>query len=68
MILALLGVLVFQQIYYLRHIQKLINKVMSRDYREYRFAETLEPRNTVKKAAPALDPGMDTSAVVSSIF
>lgn len=41
--LSLIGLVVFQQIYYMRQVQKLIDKLMSRSYTEYKTADIKQP-------------------------
>jgi len=42
-IFVLAGVLVFQQIFFLFQIQRLLNKLMSRHYYDYKVAEVIKP-------------------------
>jgi hypothetical protein len=49
-VLALLGVVVFQQIFFLRQIHKLVDKLMSRSFTEYTQAE--KPREKPKFLLP----------------
>lgn len=67
-IFFLAALICFQQVYYLRQIQKLIDKLMSRDFHEYKVAETVKPRDTVKKGAPESDFDQDTSATLQAMF
>lgn len=50
--LGLLALIVFQQVFYLRHIQKLVDKLMSRDITEYQRAVS-PPKERVKETYPA---------------
>lgn len=38
--LALVGLLVFQQVFFMRQVQKMIDKIMSRNFVEYKQMET----------------------------
>lgn len=38
-VITLVGLLVFQQVYFMRQVQKLLDKLMSRSYTEYKSAE-----------------------------
>jgi hypothetical protein len=53
-ILVLSGVIVFQQLFHMRQIQKLIDKVMSRDFAAYRAAS--EKPEKVEVRLPAEPP------------
>jgi len=65
----LLGVLLlFQQVYYMRQVQKLVDKCMSRSFHEYRVAETIKPRDTRVKEPPESDNIQDTQAIISAMF
>lgn len=65
--LALIGIIVFQQVYYMRQVQKLVDKLMSRSFHEYKVAETVKPRETVKKEVPQ-EFVPDTSDSLQAIF
>lgn len=47
--LVLVGLLIFQQVYYTLMINKLVNKLMSRSYHEYVQADNLPNRQDVPK-------------------
>ena len=49
---TLCGVVVFQQVYYIRVINKLVNKLMSRNYSEYKLAT----RKPVKRESKLKEP------------
>jgi hypothetical protein len=53
--ITLLGLLVYQQVYYSRQIHKLIDKLMSRNYHEYKQAER-PPEPFKVKLAPEETP------------
>lgn len=42
LILALFGIIIFQQVYMTHSVNKLVNKLMSRDY--YSYKQTEEPQ------------------------
>ncbi len=49
----LTALIVFQQVYFMRQIQKLVDKLMSRDFSEYQTAVTPKPpRAKVQETAP----------------
>lgn len=47
--LLLVAMLMYQQFFFMRHIQRLVDKVMSRDYRDY--VTTQEPPVVQRSAA-----------------
>lgn len=46
--LALAGIVVFQQVFFMRQIQKLVDKAMSRDFAEYKKATDKPEKVTVQ--------------------
>lgn len=54
-ILVLLSVIFIQQVYYLRQIQKLVDKLMSRSYTEYVRAEKPFERPKIASDEPLED-------------
>lgn len=42
--LSLIGIIVFQQVFFMRQVQKLLDKAMSRSFTEYKSAEAPVPR------------------------
>lgn len=48
-IAALLAVIVLQQVFFMRQVQKLVDKVMSRNYAEYSQSEKLKNSENVKR-------------------
>ena len=56
-ILTLVGLLVFQQVYFMRQVQKLLDKLMSRSYTEYKAAEKPTQRVKVQESIFPEDMG-----------
>jgi hypothetical protein len=62
--LGLVGLIVFQQAFYLRQIQKLIDKLMSRDLTEYQRAVTPTPP---REKQPEYQPFAEDLSVLNRI-
>ncbi len=59
--IALLGLLLMQQVYYMRQVQKLIDKLMSRSYHEFVGATKPQAKREIKlPTEPAEDLGVLT--------
>lgn len=56
-IVALSGLLVWQQFFWMRHTQKLVDKLMSRDFADYKQQTT--PRPVVPRGTPIEQPDED---------
>ncbi len=56
-VITLVGLLVFQQVYFMRQVQKLLDKLMSRSYTEYKAAEKPVSRPAKQIYSPAEDMG-----------
>ncbi len=48
-IITLSSLLVFQQVYFMRQVQKLLDKLMSRSYTEYKLADKPIPSRGIAK-------------------
>lgn len=59
--LGLMALLIFQQVYLTMTINRLVNKVMSRNYGEYKQVENHKPQPTVFKFETETEPTQDLS-------
>jgi hypothetical protein len=66
--IALLCVVVFQQVYWAQQVQKLINKLMSKNYYDYKFSDTIKAREEKPKKTDVVEFHEDTTATLSGIF
>lgn len=67
--IALLAALIIQQVYYMRQVQKLVDKLMSRSFYDYRIADTVDKVQNKKKSAN--EPEYieeDTTASLEGLF
>lgn len=66
--LTILGILlVVTNVYWMYHSQKLVNKLMSRDFTEFRLAETKEPVKRDKRQASKSNESPEDFGVLQGI-
>lgn len=64
--ILLCGIIIAQQIYFMHHIQKLINKLMSRSFYDFKVTEQYKPR---EKKLPVVEAEIpSTTGALQGLF